>query len=696
MFIRCVLVLAIGLLASHVSADEPAPLANQPIAILRSGGFNPKAAEDYFRKLRDDLGVGNKLASQIEQQKAKTVASKLDNPVSGLLVYLSPGLLPSVEQIQFTEVADHEEFVRLVNARSSLTGATAKLEGSGDLYSLVVTNTWRDDYEEIQPASNTEVVEEPPGGPGSPEEAANDPAIAVDEDAPATTNSVTISIGGSTTGAGVVVGSVNSNDEGKVIEENGQKFREYSSTSTSYFRYHDGFLFESQTNALHKMNLPSGDSLRQMENTDVGGEVVFHPDRIPMGIRMLGWNALSTAAGAELQQRDEEPEQDYTVRRSAGDAGLALIRSAMFDTEKVSTWIKVPFDENPVQGEFRINARKNSDLGRTLREVSSPERRFAPILNDDAAATVYLAAHLPEEWRNVVSAYLASVTEDVTKSPDHSEAERAVQLTWFKSLAALAEHGNVEFCVKLGWSKESGGVIYGGIQLNDNPELLAAIQSVTNEAGGPDEQPELVQLHDMPMLKMLVPTDVDLEPINPTHVYIANVDSCLWFSVGGENAHEIIRQSVERCREAGGRITTPVFTASVDLQRWADYPQDDATGLTAQHQSWYSFKSLSPIWLSADFWGGPDSEDDEDTSRRDVFNRAIALGGSKVMSFTIDTDESGLVSRGSVGAAMVRGYAATAVMSLEDLLQPALDAADGANQETDADGQSRDAEDVQQ
>ena len=668
MFIRCFLFLTIGLLASHASADEPAPLANQPIAILRSGGFNMKAAEDYFRKLRDDLGVGNKLASQMEQQKAKTVATKLDNPASGLLVYLSPGLLPSAEQIQFSEVADQEEFVRLINARSSISGVTAKLEGSGDLYSMVVTNTWRVEVDDIQPVSNTEVVDEPANGPGTAEDAAADPAIGVDEETPATTNSVTISLGGSTTGAGIVVRSDVSNGEGKLIEENGKKFQEYSSTSTSYFRYHDGFLFESQTNALHTMNLPSGDSLRQMDNADVGGEVVFHPDRIPMGLRMLGWNALSTAAGAELQQRDEEPEQDYAVRRSAGDAGLALIRSAMFDTEKVSTWIKVPFDENPVQGQFRIGARKNSDLGRTLRELSSAERRFAPILNDDAAATIYLVAHLPEKWRNVVSAYIANVTEEVTNSPDHSDAERAAQLTWFKSFASLAEHGNVEFCVKLGWSKESGGVIYGGVQLNDNPDFLTAIQSAANDDGELETQTELVQLHDMPMLKMRVPADVDMAPINLTHVYFANVDSCLWFSVGGENAHEIIRQSVERCREAGGRISTPVFTAKVDLQRWADYPQDDATGLTAQHQHWYTGTSLLPMWLSAGLLGEPASEDDEDIRQLEVFNRAIAMAGSKAMSFTIDTDESGLVSQVSVGDAVVRAYAAAAVLSLEDMV----------------------------
>jgi hypothetical protein len=407
-----------------------------------------------------------------------------------------------------------------------------------------------------------------------------------------------------------------------------------------------------------------------MDNADVNGEVTFHPDRIPMGLRMLGWNALSTAAGAELQQWDGESDVDYAVRRSAGDAGLALVRSAMFDTEKVSTWLKLAFDESPVLGEFRISSRNNSDLGRTLRELSSAERRFAPILNDDAAATIYLAARLPEEWRNVVSAYVASLSEDATSSSEYSDAERAAQLTWNKSYGAVAEHGNLEICVKLGWSKESGGVIYGGVQLNENPELLAAIQSEENDDGELDTQSEMVQLHDMSMLKMLIPEDSELEPVKLSHIYLANVDSCLWFAVGGENAHEMIHQSVTRCREAAGRISTPVFTAAVDLQRWADYPQDDATGLTTLHEHFYYGLSSLVSFMAEDFMGNPDTDEEEaDDSDDEVFQRAMSLGGSRAASFTVDTDESGLVARGTVGDAVARGYAAAMVLTIDELVK---------------------------
>ena len=643
-------------------ADETPRLAEQPIVMVRYGGLYAKSTETYVRKLRDDLGIGSAVTDALNSDKLKASVTKRENPASGLLVYLGEGLLPSVEQVQFSEVVDHEEFVRLINTRSESAGPVSKLDGSGDLYSMVLTNTWRVEENAIKPVSSSEVVQEP----GATAENAE---IGVDEATPSSSGNVTISIGASS-GTGVFIGSNSSQGEGKLIEENGKQFREYSSQSTSYFRFHDGFMFESPTKALHTMKLPSGDSLRQMDNADVNGEVTFHPDRIPMGLRMLGWNALSTAAGAELQQWDGESDVDYAVRRSAGDAGLALVRSAMFDTEKVSTWLKLAFDESPVLGEFRISSRNNSDLGRTLRELSSAERRFAPILNDDAAATIYLAARLPEEWRNVVSAYVASLSEDVTSSSEFSDAERAAQLTWNKSYGAVAEHGNVEICVKLGWSKESGGVIYGGVQLNENPELLAAIQSAENDDGELDTQSEMVQLHDMSMLKMLIPEDSELEPVKLSHVYLANVDSCLWFAVGGENAHEMIHQSVTRCREAAGRISTPVFTAAVDLQRWADYPQDDATGLTTLHQHFYYGISSLVSFMAEDFMGNPDTDEEEaDDSHDEVFQRAMSLGGSRAASFTVDTDESGLVARGSVGDAVARGYAAAMVLTIDELVK---------------------------
>ena len=362
MFNRCILcftvvMLSCVMLSGSAVPDEAPRLAEQPIVVVRYGGLYAKSTEAYFRKLRDDLEIGSAINDALNSDELKASVTKRENPASGALLYLGEGLLPSVEQVQFSEVVDHAEFVRLINTRSESAGPVSKLDGSGDLYSMVITNTWRVEENLIQSVSSTEVVEEPVETADNP--IAEMAELGIDETPPSSSGNVTISIGASS-GTGIFIGSNSAQGEGKLIEENGKKFREYSSQSINYFRFHDGFMFESQTRALHTMKLPSGDSLRQMDNADVNGEVTFHPDRIPMGLRMLGWNALSTAAGAELQQWDGESDVDYAVRRSAGDAGLVLVRSAMFDTEKVSAWLKFAFDESPVQGEFRISSRRTT------------------------------------------------------------------------------------------------------------------------------------------------------------------------------------------------------------------------------------------------------------------------------------------------------------------------------------------------
>jgi hypothetical protein len=74
--------------------------------------------------------------------------------------------------------------------------------------------------------------------------------------------------------------------------------------------------------------------------------------------------------------------------------------------------------------------------------------------------------------------------------------------------------------------------------------------------------------------------------------------------------------------------------------------------------------------MADDFMGSPDTDEEEaDDSHNEVFQRAMSLGGSRAVSFTVDTDESGLVARGSVGGAVARGYAAATVVTIDELVK---------------------------
>lgn len=238
------------------------------------------------------------------------------------------------------------------------------------------------------------------------------------------------------------------------------------------------------------------------------------------------------------------------------------------------------------------------------------------------------------------------------------------------STTSCSEHGTLEAMVKLGWSQESGGVIYGGLHVDENPKLLNSIFTMMSTGATPDEAYVLIEKGDLQLLKISMPVGFSSVLVRLSHVYIAHADSCLWFAVGGENADDMIRMSLERCREAGGRIRTPLLTAAIDFDRLLAYPQDDATGLTAVSQMCVQTMAMV-VSEYAPFGSGAD----ESGSGSDLAFRALQLGGSKKISLVLAADESGVLLSGTLGTALLRSWMAPALEMLDQMATIAPSAA---------------------
>ncbi len=645
--------------ADGIAAQETGKLAEQPIVVMRSQGWTAQAISDYVREINKDLNISDNVIGMLESENTRETLAETttahQSPVSGMLVYLVQGLIPSAEQIQYSEVVDQAEFTKLVQARKSQAGDTSTIEGSDDRYKTTMINTWREDVTDRE-NTDLDAVE----------------SVASDDEQPK--NKVSISIGvDSSTGPVVQAQRI---DDGTLIEENGRKYREHSTTNVSYFRYHDGMMFESQYSDLWSTTLPSGDSLRAGGESGLNGEVTFYPDRIPMGFRHLAWNALNGAASSELQQRDAEKDEDYVLRRTPADAGLALVQAAIFDTQQVSGWMRFATDDEPIRGELKVEARKNSKLGKSLSDFASANSRFAPILNDDAAATFHVAVNLTDDWKKAVEAWSSAYIRFL-ESWAHDREVVAANKEVVVSLGNIARLGTLEALIKVGWTEESGAVVYGGLQIDDNPNLLNALMTIYRNDARPGELYELTQKGELQLLQIGIPADALPEGLHLSRIYITQSNSCVWFAIGGENASEILTQSIARCQESGGRARTPLMTAIVDLQRWMSYPQDDPTGLTRLPELGSQ--------LMADLFNEsiPAFAVDELGADRDLMLRALSKGGTQDLSVFIDADESGLLVKGTVGSAIARAYVAQVLSMIDNSikaseLSPESDAAETA------------------
>ena len=612
----CVAV-AVAVSSTSATAQLEGKIADQPIGIWYMRGMDPVQMTEYFRKLAIRLSIGETMMNELKEESLTEFFSTEPDPLLGGAYYMVQGLLPSWEVMQFQQVASDAEALKMMKARMKQFGENGMLTTISDTcYKL--SNTWS--YKNPVPAGT-------------------DPEQFLSNFSHNSSGPVRYTV--------------------RIVEEGGVKYVEQSSIYEICFRFHDGMLYESNVDELFTMQLPSTDALTHAVDgtNDIGLELFF--DRVPAGIKLLGWNMLNSGVGAQLQQRDDEPEQLYNLRKTSGDLILPLIRSVLFDVDQTKGWIRFATDDRPsIRAELVFKARRNAGLTQQLSSMSSARSRFAPILNDNAAITLHSCIQLPAEGKQVFESMAQFLLLTSTEVSDSQMAD-ALQ-TLATAAALMGEQNCLEVLLKLGWSEASDGVVYGGIQTGNQTELVKSLyQLITNIPNSPPNIQQAVTLSEengMPLIRIAVPPEFTAElqqnfPLKFSHVYFLQGNGCLWFAVGQENAVQMIRQSVDRCQQGGRSSQTSLVTLHFDGEQWLNYPQDDPAGVGGLL-----------LWLDENANWFPPGPGPFNMGRMEkpvpLIQRVRELGGGEAFRITVDADESGLVATASMGEAIGNYYLA--------------------------------------
>ena len=624
--------------ASQTHAQLDGRLADRPLGVGYQRNINQVRVLEYVKHLGQRLELGTSMFDRVTDEQMEGLRSQVDQAISGTAWYMVQGLIPSFENIYFQEVVDEADAKRMMNAQKKMYGANGTLHTESDgMFKLVNRNSWNQDVPEGRnPDEYVKQFQRDTGNRGMRRSA-------------------------------------------KVIEVDGKMKIENSWTTTQYFRYQDQLLFSGNFEELWDIELPTSDSLTSGVDTvnDMGLDAYF--DRIPTAIKTLGWSMLSSGASTQMQQRDDEGQTIADLRKSSYQFGLDVIKSLMFDVDEARGWLRFATDDQQsVRGELNFDTRRNSGLTKQLEDVSSANSRFAPILRDDAAATLHVCLRAFEEsdpLLNAAGAWLQKSIDEATNG-DSAMVDGANRLA--ETLTGISDHQVLEAFVKVGWTEASGGVIYGGLQVDDNPALLRSLYDVAIAANAPTavaEAFQIVETDGQEVVQITLPDGVTNDiardtSLTLTHAYITHQNSCLWFAVGGENAFDIIRSSVARCSSSGLAARAPLLTASVDMDRWMSYPQDDPTGV-AGLLLWLDANqnAFPPSPMSFQF-GGRQSE-----KPTPLLQRVADLGGEMQAGLTVIADKGGIRLNLKMGEVIANYYVARMVDSQEKMISRSRDQA---------------------
>lgn len=281
----------------------------------------------------------------------------------------------------------------------------------------------------------------------------------------------------------------------------------------------------------------------------------------PDHIRELLLTTLRNSTQAAMQQRDNEPEGAYRIRRAQAEGNLHTVESILEHGEELTIGFKVDEEQNHAFLELIVRAKPDTPFAEELIEAVGKPSRFAPALDATVPLSLSISAMLNDYNRKTLSELFSvgqtEISRGLSQLPEDTPKEEIPELDsvrgLFDSLRATIKVGHLDGFVQFFGNAEDKFVLAGGVKLVDATGLgngLAAILERASKFSGDTEIELAVASHGDVVFHRIKGNqsgrgDRVMYGEAPS-LYVGTDDQAIWFAVGGENALPTLRAAIDK------------------------------------------------------------------------------------------------------------------------------------------------------
>ena len=151
----------------------------------------------------------------------------------------------------------------------------------------------------------------------------------------------------------------------------------------------------------------------QAEQFDIA--VCLDIESIPVATRALLMNILTSGISTQLQQRDDEPDGAYRIRKTEGQRGLQALNQLIMDCQKITIGVDLVQAENAVNIDIVIDALEGTKLLQEILQSTERPSYFIPLLDEDAAVSVSMSSMMAERDKTAYTEMIEGVRMEVTR-----------------------------------------------------------------------------------------------------------------------------------------------------------------------------------------------------------------------------------------------------------------------------------------
>lgn len=282
-------------------------------------------------------------------------------------------------------------------------------------------------------------------------------------------------------------------------------------------------------------------------------------------VKQLLNNMLRSSTQATMQQRDNEPDGAYQLRKSQAEGNLHFFESILLDGEELTIGAKLEQDNKKAFLEAVVRAKPDTAFAKELTGEIKPSY-FWSVIDHNVPLSVSLAGPF-NDFQKKQFAQMLKVGEQeanrgLAKLPADTKVDEIPKLDsvrlLFESVKATVDAGYFDGFVQFYGDPKDDFVIVGGVKLVEGKKFFTGISDIlsrSKEAFPKELELEMSALsHGDAVFHRLTPEKIDANNAlvygeKPSFFFGAD-NNAAWFAFGGKNAVTKLRDTMDKVEES--------------------------------------------------------------------------------------------------------------------------------------------------
>lgn len=351
---------------------------------------------------------------------------------------------------------------------------------------------------------------------------------------------------------------------GTIIPVEGKQGRHeihYSESFKLRTLYRNGYLFmvgpDGSDSSLDR-NFPDPEKLTNRLTTQYDLSVSLMIKSIPPGLKAGFLAAFTSQAKASLQQRDDEPESVYRLRRANGEGWVDIVEKIVEQGNEVTIGGRLDPEKKIAHIDFEVSGTRDSKLAKLFQNMAGKRTYFGSLLENPSTFTMSISWLLEEKQRKLFVKYFEVAQNEFGTKDKDGDLPALAKLVEpiFKTLVTTADVGHLDAIAQLTGTEKGEFALVAGVKLATSRELPNQITEVLGYLKEDPNGSELAMKLEMGF-DAIDSFPVHRLPISPpdkagqrlfgedANLYIYASPQAVWCAFGGEAALDTLKEALQ-------------------------------------------------------------------------------------------------------------------------------------------------------